>query len=1117
MRIKKLPALLTFFFILSASDINAFTQTPLDRKISLNLNTLEIRKVLTLIEQRAQISFAYNSQLSSLNNKVSIQADNKKVSQILDHLFNNTDVSYGLSGEVIVLFKKKETPADVVNDMKEPLKSNFTRTSLPPITITGRVQDDDGNGLSGVSVIVKGTTVGTTTNETGNYTITAPSDNGTLVFSFVGFDPYEVSFNKQTVINARLSRDTRAMNEVVIVGYGEQKRANLTGSVSTVNFERLENIPQSNTLNILSGRVSGLSIVQNSGQPGRDGSEVYIRGEGTLNDASPLVIIDGVLSTLRDFGNLTPQEIANVSVLKDASSTAIYGARGANGVILVTTKQPKEGPVKINFNASYGLQSATYIQDFVQSWQWMALHNEATDLSRYPTYAIENLRNGIVSDTFANTRWMNEIFRTAPISNYTLSVSGRNRNLSFQGTLGYLQQEGILRGTNSSRINFRTNVTARLSERLETGINLWGNRKKVNEPFEGPSFIIQKALTTWPVIPVKNSNGDWGVSYSHPSLSSNIGNPLLWTQLGRADENNITGNIQSFLQLKPVAGLNLRTSFTYSYGNGITERFNPTFSYPNLNGVPTFVNNLNELVNSSSGSEQIQLQTTANYDKTFSIDHNIKLLIGHEFTNFSSNSFSAGGNNLPNNDQQVLSRALSNYVIGGSKQEWALQSFFSRMNYGFRDKYLLEGNIRIDGSSRFPESNKYGFFPSFSAGWVLSQEEFFQKGLNKNNFFNHLKIRGGWGKVGNDRIGNYSYSQQLNLSSYYNFGNNLTTGAAITSFANPQISWESSTTTNFGLDASLLKNKILLNFDMFKRLTDGILYRLPLPPSIGAVNPAILNIADVSNNGWELNIEHRNRTKSFNYHIGFNIAYVNNKVVNLSSRQAIDDRFILREGVPIRSYYGFVYEGLFRDSAELAKFPAFSTNGLVVGSMRFKDLNGDGKIDAEDRQVIGSANTPYTFGLPGGFSFKGFDLNFLFQGVQGKYIFLYDAGNRPGNAANANFWKEWWDNRFDPVENPTGTWPLLKRTAPESAETSTFWLRDASYVRLKNIEFGYNLPAKVLRKLHMNNLRFYVAAQNILTFSNLIKQVDPERSSTRTDNQNHPQVKSINFGINSSF
>jgi len=428
---------------------------------------------------------------------------------------------------------------------------------------------------------------------------------------------------------------------------------------------------------------------------------------------------------------------------------------------------------------------------------------------------------------------------------------------------------------------------------------------------------------------------------------------------------------------------------------------------------------------------------------------------------------------------------------------------------------LLEANFRVDGSSRFQPENRYGYFPAFSAGWIISKEKFFEK-LSQS--VSLLKLRAGWGKTGNDRIGNYTFSQFINLGGFYGVGGGLQSAGSLTEYGNPGIKWESTSTTNYGLDLGILKNKLLINFDVFNRVTDDILFRLPLPSSFGNIDAPIQNIGSVSNKGWEINLEHRNTIgKAFNYNVGLNISYVKNRIEKLNQQESIygNSRFILREGEAINSFYGYIYDGLYRDSADIAKYPRFSSTGFQLGTTILRDVNSDGKIDAADRVVLGNANTPYTFGLTGGISFKGFDMNFLFQGVSGKKVYIYDFGNRPGNAGNTNFWSEWWDNRYEKNTNPNGTWPVLKRNAPEIGQiTNGFFLRDASYIRLKNIELGYTLPSTILNRAKIRTLRFYVTGQNVLTFSNLVKQIDPERDALSTGNSSYPQTKVITFGVN---
>ncbi len=1001
------------------------------------------------------------------------------------------------------------------------------KTILIDTVIKGKVVDNNKEPLPGVSIKEVGTNNGVVTNVDGNFSIKVKNATASLEFSFLGFKTQRVNVNGRTSLNVSMADDIASLEEVVVVGYGTQKKINLTGSVSSVNFKDLENTPQSNTLNILSGRVAGLSIVQPGGQPGSDNPEVFIRGVGTLNDASPLVIIDGVQATLADVGRLTPQEIQDISILKDASSAAIYGSRGANGVILVTTKRPGEGKTKLNFNSYFGLQEATYLSDFVESWQYLFLHGEATG-SRSPEQlrAIEQLKMGIETDSAANTRWFDELYRLAPISNYNLSINGGNNNVGFQGSLGYLRQDGIMKGTDGERFNLRTNVRAKVSNKINAGINLWAYKSFAGEPFASPETIIDRANKSAATVPIKYSNGNWGV-YDPLNNGAIIQNPILSTEIGYTKNEEVKANITTFLEVTPIKNLRARTSFNYTYGNTLIERFNPTYQYPWITGATAFSNLNNQISNNTANLNQFQWQTTLNYNKNFGKNHELSSLVGHEYTSFNNRNFSAVGQNSPTNETPVLNSVVNNINVFGTKNEWRLQSFFGRLNYKFKNRYLLEGNIRIDGSSRFPTENKYGYFPSFSAGWIVSEESFFKSIFETDEIFSSFKLRGGVGKVGNDRIGNYTYLQTINTGNNYNFNGAVTAGGAITSYANTNIKWESTVTKNIGVDLSLLKNKLSITYDLYRRYTNDILFRLPLAPSFGIINqdgaPPILNIGEVSNNGWDLQLSYRDQLKNkLNYNFGFNIAYVKNKLEKLNTREAVGTlggfaNTILREGEPLNSFYGYVYEGLYRTQEDLAKYPPFSTIGLNLGTMRFSDVNQDGKITELDRVVIGNSNTPYTFGINGGASFKGIDLNFLFQGVQGKKIYVYDYGNRPGSAANLNFWKEWWDNRFDADDNPDGPWPSLRRNAQDGNASSSFWLRDASYIRLKNMELGYSIPAAFLKKIKVGSLRLYVAGQNILTFSNLIKQIDPERGTSVGGNLSYPQTKIYSFGINASF
>lgn len=987
--------------------------------------------------------------------------------------------------------------------------------------ITGKITEN-GDPLPGISVRVKATNVGTSSNERGEYTINAKKGD-ILVFSSIGYIAQEIKVGDNKVIDVTLKANAEELSQVVVVGYGVQKKSDLTNAVTSVSFEELENIPQTDIMNILSGRVAGLSVVQASGQPGGgdEGNEVTIRGTGTLNDATPLIIIDGVQSEMSDLRMLSTQEIASITILKDASSTAIYGARGANGVILVTTKAPKEGAFKINYSGYLGYQKETVTPRFVNGWQFLTLHLEASDKPTiYPPAAIEQLKQGIATDTFTYYNPVKDVFRGALQHAHNVSISGGTKVISFQGSVNYLNQEGVLYGTNGDRINYRANVNATISPKLTFGINISGGREKSHENAGGARGIMQNLYRASVITPKFYSNGDWGV-YNLQTAASIIP-PALYAQIGRRDETSTISNLVPSFTYTPIKGLVFKTQMGIrtNLRNRIT--FNPTYVF-NVPGQKPVANNKNTLTDFRITQSQVQLTSTASYTLNLQKRNRLTFLAGYEYLDAPQNRIQAKGSNLPNNEQQQLSRATTDISITGSESQWRLQSFFGRVNYALKGKYFLESSLRADGSSRFPRDKQYVVLPSISGAWVISSERFFANAAIGRQF-NQLKVRAGWGRAGNDKmepgrgqLGNYAHLQTVSLENYYYFGDEIIPGAAIVDYANEHISWEATTTAGAGLDMTLFKNKLDITFDVYDRQTNGILFRVPTPLSFGLVTPAVQNIAKVQNRGWELSATYRHNSKNksakWNFYIGGNIGYNQNKVLSISGEEIIANPFILREGEAYNAYYGLVADGIVRNTAELQ----YAKSGAGIGNMKFKDINGDGKIDDDDRTILGSSNIPYDYGINGGFTYKNFNLSFLLQGVQGKQIYIKDWGNRPGDGAVMNFWAEWWDNRFDPVNNPEGTWPIMARSNPGAGDVSSFWIHDASYLRLRNIELGYNLSDKFASRLKIAKARIYVAGQNLLTFTKLIKQIDPERRSTEASNTTYSQVKTITAGLNFSF
>lgn len=979
--------------------------------------------------------------------------------------------------------------------------------------LNGTVKDNSGEALVGVSITVKGTQRGTTTDANGKFQISVGQNAKSLVFSFVGFTNQEIPIGSTKIFDVVLLEDDNALSEVVVVGYGTQKKANLTGAVSTLQTKDIENFPQSNLLNMLQGQMSGLTITQPSAQPGNDQPEVLVRGVGTIGNTSPLVVIDGFQSNLTQLSNLTPNEVESITLLKDAASAAIYGSRSANGVILVTTKKGEKGDkMVVNFDNFYGIQRATILPEYVNSAQWLELDADAIN-GTLPTGLLDRVNSGLYPDSLSNTVWANEVFRDAPIRNHNISIRGGSNKLVFQASLGYQQQDGIMKGTNGDRTNFRLNTRAEVSKRVSAGLNIWGFNRFSHEPFTDVNSIMNRIAQSSGLVPVRYSNGNWGVRYEaiyNNAIWNNFRNPLLLTTIGRNDNKSLNLNVQGFAIIELAKGLTFSSITTASRTNANGNLFNPTYEYTDLQGRPFFVNRRAYLRESNTVTDQTQLQNYLTYTKTFNKFHDVTLLAGHEFINFKSKFFRVDGFDFPSNDVVQMDRALSDISTEGNTNEWALQSFFGRANYAFKNKYLFEANLRVDGSSRFPDTDRYAFFPSFSVGWNITNEAF----LKEVSWLSTLKLRASWGKLGNDNIGNYTAIQTYNLENNYYFGNVLNFGAGISNLANPEIRWETTTIQNIGLDMAFLKNKITANIDLYDRLTDGILYRLPLPPSMGNVNAPVQNIASVRNRGLDLDVFYRTKIKKLNLTFGGNISSFTNKVEKLNGQQAISGRFIITEGHPINSYFGYVNDGLFRTEEEL-KNGAKTGTSEVVGSLRFVDQDKNGVINALDRVVLGNSLPKFSYGFSTRLGYVGFDATLNFIGVAGKNVYNYENGNRPGNLAQMNYWSRWYEGRWTP-DNPDAPLPALKRQGPENAAASSFWIDNADFLRLKNFELGYTIPKKITKKASIERLRVYIAGQNMLTFTKIVN-VDPERFSNDISNNSYPQARVMSFGINTTF
>jgi TonB-linked SusC/RagA family outer membrane protein len=1008
------------------------------------------------------------------------------------------------------------------------------------ITIRGRVTASrDNQPLAGVSVQdSRNPNQGVVTDENGNYQIRISGSAKSLKFSYVGYLPVEMSVSGKKELNITMDAGVSPLDEVVVVGYGTQKKINQTGSVETVKFDDAVNQPVTNSGQLMYGKFSGVQITQSSGLPGSDASSVVIRGVGTFGSANPLVVIDNIqYDGLSAFNNLSPSDIESISVLKDASASAIYGARGANGVILVTTKKGKKGSMSVTYNGYTGFQKVTVVPQYLNAVDFATLRNEhdvnangPTAPIRYSAANIQAIKDGSLPDQYANTNWADAILRSAPIQNHYVSFSGGSDKTTFRLSLGYLNQQAIVKGKfKSERFNLSMNINSQLKDWLNVSNVTNAYWTKFKGPSGGPSAItgetgiINQFQRSAPTVPVYYSNGEYGIvdgSYQNVNFSFPVTNPIRTGYLGDYGSDNI--NIADRLAIKVnfTRNLSFETSGSLNYTFGNLFNFVPTSSTYDWAGNLVAQNTSNTLTRTSSYDYRLLNENILRYSKKFHGDHDLSVLLGHSLIYNKDDAYTGQLSGFPSNDIFVFDGGgVVNPNLSGGAYEVAVQSFFSRINYSYKGKYLLELNVRRDGSSRFSSTYKYGNFPSASAGWRISEENF----MRNIKWISDLKLRGSWGITGNDNIGNYIFEQTYNTNLDYTLGNDVVVGAvALTSLANPNIRWEKIKQYDLGFDASLFDNRLSVTGDYYKRNSYDVLYtNFPIPSSIGVTNLAAQNAASMENSGVELSLNYRGKVSKLNYNIGGSVSwFADNKVTGLGDRgiETINNSTIIRIGQPFGAYYGYKVLGVFQSQDQISKAPKqFGSTLTAPGDFQYADISGpggvpDGVVDANDRVVIGNPFPKWTYNFNLGLNYKSFDLNLTMQGVQRVDRLLNSNGELPmdGDRNNA---LAYWINRWTPT-NPSTTLPRLG--GPNNTVVSNFYIQDASYLRLKNIELGYTIPKSFTRKIGLDNVRFYVSGQNILTFTKM-KNFDPERQTGTTTDQLTPLYKVYSFGLNVKF
>lgn len=1101
-------------------------------KLSSKMQDVTVQEVLASVEQQTDYHFTYNPMQIGADRRVTIDLNNKSVTEILDELFLGKKVQYVVEGNNIVLF---------ADNKRVNLKGgNQQKTKV----VKGTVKDNTGEVVIGANVIdLSAPSNGTITDMDGNFSLQV-SDDTRLQISYIGYNSKEVSVKGVTDLQIILDEDSKALEEVVVVGYGTQKKVNLTGSVSSVNSEEIKDRVQNDVLSSIQGTVPGVTVVS---RPGKDAS-INFRGRGNLGTSEPLYVIDGAIANAAFFSNLDPNSIESISFLKDAASSAIYGSRAAYGVVLVTTKQGKDGRMDVSYSGMVGMKAPTYKADLVNSWEYAELYNEAlynTNPSGgknqgFTNEQIELFRNGSQPDLYPNTNWMDLLFDDwAVTTKHSLNFSGGTKKLRYFAGLGYIYDTENLRNRDVRRYNLNLNVSSDVTDWLtfRGGVKYIQRKKDIN----GGTPSFNNILIVPSTFVAKQSNGEWGSVESGHEASGTFagGNPLRAYSTGDWTKIQIEHSMYELaFDLKPIKGLVLTgqaTYETYAYKDKVYTSLKdeiPSFLNPGsfIGGTGNTINSME--VNWKSHNF-LTYTGTANYSWTKDI-HSFSVLAGVSYEHYNEETLMGSRQDFPADSFEDMSAGATSgslYKNGSGMQEYKMFSYFGRVNYTLMDRYMFEANFRADASSRFHADNRWGYFPSFSAGWRISEEAFME---NTRNVLDNLKLRVSYGTLGNiNNVGNYDYFQNYGGDSYYSFGNAPAKVIGETKPANPSLGWEKVALTDVGLDFDLWNGKLSGTADYYVKNTSDILLAYNVPLETGITNAPSQNVAKVRNKGFELTLSHRNQINKFTYMVSANIATNHNEITNLASSNDIINnldgghgvaKYILREGESIGSFYGFKSDGLYTQE-EIDAGHYYTYGGVTpnAGDTKFvpqRDLKWGEEITDDDRTIIGCEVPDFTYGINLSMNYENFELSVFGQGVSGADVAFevyqvhpFFHGQDNPRAYHLGRWTE--EN-----PNPNAIYPrIYTASSPHTTYNRAFndyQIFDADYFRIKTISFGYSVPKETVARLGLSSLKLYVTGENLFTIraDHKMKDFDPESTSSTIQALG---TKSLAFGVNVSF
>ena len=970
------------------------------------------------------------------------------------------------------------------------------------ITVQGVVKDQTGETVIGASVMEKGTTNGTITGIDGDFSLNM-SPNGTLVVSFVGYKTQEVQVKGQKQLQVVLSEDAEMLDEVVVIGYGTMKKSDLTGAVSSIGNKDIKDSPVSNLGQAIQGKISGVQIVD-AGKPG-DNVSIKIRGLGSINNCDPLVVIDGVPTDL-GLSSLNMADVERLDVLKDASATAIYGSRGANGVVMITTKRGTEGKGKLAVSANYSFQNATNVPSLLNAAQYAELSNDMmVNSGRNPNPEWAN-----PSELGAGTDWMDELLRTGVMQNYTVSYSGGNEKSHYYVSGGFLDQSGIVKSVNYRRFTFQSNSDAQVLKWLKFSNNI----TFIVDTKKSGSYNIGDALKALPIYPVKNEDGSWSGPDGNSEWYGSTRNPIGPTELNKSqtDGYNFLANLTA--ELTFTKWLKFKSTFGYDAKFWFIDNFTPKYNWK-----PTPTEETSRY-KSDNKSFTYLWDNYFLFDHTFAEKHRVGLMAGmsaqwntNDYLNAQKNVFMFDNVHEMDNGEEM-------YAIGGNETEWALLSYMARVNYSYEDRYLLTATIRRDGSSRFGKKHRWGTFPSVSVAWRASQEKWFPK----NDYINDLKVRAGYGVTGSQAsVGNYSYLASYNTSVYpFGISSGNQTALVSSTLANPYIHWEEVAQTNIGFDASLFNSRVMFSFDAYLKETRDMLVKASIPITSGFedTTTTYTNAGKVRNQGIEMSLHTINLTGELGWETNLTATYNKNKIKDLNSDvpyyiNQINNSYVtmLAKDYPINVFYGYVTDGIFQNQSEVNTHAV--QPGAEPGDIRFRDLNNDGVINDSDRTVIGNPNPSWLFSMNNSLSYKGFELSVFLQGIAGNKIYNANNIDNTGMAAAYNqttdVLKRWQG------EGTSNSMPRAVFGDPnQNTRVSDRFVENGSYLRLKNITLSYTFPKQWLQKTQIENARLSLSCENVATITGY-SGFDPEVGINGIDQNRYPISRTFSLGLNFNF